>query len=324
VMFEYSTDNGTNWTTIVASIANTSPYPWTVPNAITPTATALVRVSDTRDASVNAVSNAFKIIGQYGPITAPATSDSWLVGTQQNIVWTTSAGTIPNVMLEYSTDNGTNWTTIIATTPNTSPYSWTVPNAITPTATAQVRVSDTRDASVNMVSNTFKIIGGFALMSPVGNESWVVGSSHNILWSTAAGTISNVMLEYSTDNGTNWTTIVDSVANSGTYPWTIPDTMTSQALVRLSQANDPTVNKVSPVNFRIIGQLNLTAPVGNEQWVIGTQHNITWAVTAGTFANVKIDYSTNAGGSWSSVTASAPNNARLPGRFPTLIPIRPR
>jgi hypothetical protein len=41
-------------------------------------------------------------------------------------------------------------------------------------------------------------------------------------------------LEYSTNAGVSWTTITSSSANDGAEPWTVPNTPSSQALVRIS------------------------------------------------------------------------------------------
>jgi Leucine-rich repeat (LRR) protein len=88
--------------------------------------------------------------------------------------------------------------------------------------------------------------------SPNGGESWVGLSLHNITW-TSTG-ISNVKIEYSTDNGTNWTTIVASTANTGTYPWAVPNIPSAQCLVRVSDASNALVNDVSDGVFTIIGE----------------------------------------------------------------------
>ncbi len=68
--------------------------------------------------------------------------------------------------------------------------------------------------------------------SPNGGEDWQVGSSHDITWNSA-GTSGTVHIEYSTDNGSNWTEIIASTPDDGTYPWAIPDTPSDNCLVRI-------------------------------------------------------------------------------------------
>jgi hypothetical protein len=88
------------------------------------------------------------------------------------------------------------------------------------------------------------------VISPNGGETWVAGSSHNITW-TSASTIANVKIEYSTNAGASYTTIIASTANDGSYPWTIPNTPSALCLVRVSDASNATVNDVSNAAFNL-------------------------------------------------------------------------
>ena len=60
-----------------------------------------------------------------------------------------------------------------------------------------------------------------SLLQPIGGESWGTATTQQIVWSSIA--ISNVKLEYSTNSGTSWTTIIASTpASTGYYNWTVP------------------------------------------------------------------------------------------------------
>jgi len=89
------------------------------------------------------------------------------------------------------------------------------------------------------------------ITSPNGGESWQVGSSQTITWS-AQGTVADVKLEYSTDNGSSWATIANSTANDGNYGWTIPNAVSNQCLVRISEAEDGDPSDVSNGVFAIV------------------------------------------------------------------------
>lgn len=80
-----------------------------------------------------------------------------------------------------------------------------------------------------------------------------MGSAHNITW-TSIGTIANVKVEYSTNNGTGWTTIVASTPNSRTYSWTVPATPSATCLVRVSDASNAAISDVSDAVFTIVRQ----------------------------------------------------------------------
>ena len=53
-----------------------------------------------------------------------------------------------------------------------------------------------------------------------------------------------------------------------------------------------------------LGTATITSPVGSENWPVGSSQNITW--TSANINNMKIDYSTNDGGSWLNAVESTP------------------
>jgi endonuclease/exonuclease/phosphatase family metal-dependent hydrolase len=85
--------------------------------------------------------------------------------------------------------------------------------------------------------------------SPNGGESWAGASSHAITW-TASG-VTNVKLEY-TLNGSTWTVITSSTAAStGSYTWTVPNSASTAAKVRVSDAANSAVTDSSNAAFTI-------------------------------------------------------------------------
>ncbi len=86
--------------------------------------------------------------------------------------------------------------------------------------------------------------------SPNGGENWTAGTSEKITW-TSVGNVGNVKIEYSTNNGSSWSTVVSSTANDGTYSWTIPNVTSSQCLVRVSKAASGTPADTSNAVFSI-------------------------------------------------------------------------
>jgi hypothetical protein len=82
-------------------------------------------------------------------------------------------------------------------------------------------------------------VASLNLTSPNGGESWTVGSSHNITW-TSSGAITSVNIDYSTNSGSSWTPVVAGTANDGSHPWTVPDSPSTTCLVRVQEADgDP-------------------------------------------------------------------------------------
>jgi YVTN family beta-propeller protein len=85
--------------------------------------------------------------------------------------------------------------------------------------------------------------------SPNGGETWEVSSQHAITW-TSEGSVGNVKIQYSTNNGGTWIEIVSSTTNIGSYNWTVPDAQSSNCLVKVAETDD-TPSDVSDAVFTI-------------------------------------------------------------------------
>ena len=298
VKLEYSSNGGTTYpNVIIATTSNTGSYAWTVPDMIT--TASRIKVSDTSNADAFDTSNSnFKIRGSL-TLASPNGAEGWPINTNQNITWT-KVGSIANVKLEYSTNGFTDelQTFLIIASANAAtgtPYSWLIPDA--PSSTVKVRVSDVSDSTVFDASNAnFSIKGSLTVTSPNGAETWVVGATNNITW-TKFGAIANVELRYSTDGGVTYPVgnviIASTPAVNLSYSWTIPDAISTQLKVKITDLGDATVNDASNANFIIKGSVTVTAPNGSETWIVGANQNITWA-RSGSFVNVKLEYSKNA------------------------------
>src|SRR5437867_13397173 len=99
------------------------------------------------------------------------------------------------------------------------------------------------DATVTASSGSnFKIRGAVTLTVPNGGETWIVGENRNMTW-TRIGTIVNVKLEYSTDGGTTYPNVITAStgAAAGTYAWVVPDSLSANVKVKITDASDTTV-----------------------------------------------------------------------------------
>ncbi len=323
---DYSIDNGTNWIRVVSNYYSlTGTFPWQVPN--TPTAQARVRVQDAKNNSISDISNNVFTITAASPfflLTFPDGGESLFPSTFYNITWA-SAFTGQNASLEYSIDNGSSWTTIISSTPNiTESYSWLVPN--TPSTQCLVRVKDAANASASDVSNAvFTIRPHITVTAPNGGESGPRCSAYNIAWA-AGGTSGSYKLEYSSDGGSSWTQIVTNLSNactgnSCTYAWTLPNVLTTQLKVRVSDVADATKLDVSDGNMSVTlppNPVTLLSPNGGETWVTGTTQNITYTYGSGT-TSVSLDYSVDNGQNWVSIA----NNVTANGSYAWVVPNTP-
>jgi hypothetical protein len=317
VKLEYSLDDGANFTEIIANTLNDGSHEWSLP-AINSTQMR-VRVSDAADGSpIDASDASFTIDTQTLTLTSPNGGESWQAGSTQNITWN-STGTIAAVKLEYSLDNGGSWTDIIASTANDGSHSWTVPSVNS--LQALVRISDAADASPSDVSNSAFNINFETILvtSPIGGQNLIGGTIHQITW-TSSGTIALIKIEYSIDAGAQYTSIIASTANDGSFSWTVPNVSSNQAFVRVSDAADDAPSDVNDLPFTIelaSESFTLSAPNGGEVWSGGSSQSITWTST-GNVSAVKLEYSTNSGTDWIELTASAANNGLLGWTVPAI------
>jgi|GEM_PF-4836028 len=170
-------------------------------------------------------------------VTCPNGGEEWEVGSSHTITWM-SIDSIAEVDVEYSTNGGTDWDLIISATANDGGHLWTVPN--TPSANCLVKISDASDGNPSDISNApFTLISqeSLTVTSPNGGEEWEAGSSQTIAW-TSTGLIPSVAIEYSINGGESWSTVTSSTPNDSGHLWTVPNTPSTNCLVKISDASD--------------------------------------------------------------------------------------
>ena len=256
VKIEYTYDNGSNWNVIVNGYpASSGTYSWIVPN--TPSTQCKVRISDASNSCTNDLSdNNFTITSGSSSsimVLSPNGGEIWQVGYNYNISWTSSG--VSQVNIEYSTNNGSTWSTIVNSyqSGGTSSYQWTVPN--TPSNQCRVKITDANNSSTwDESDNVFTILGSgssaITVLSPNGNEIWQVGLSYYIIWNST--NVTNVRIDYSIDNGFSWIPIAYSTpSNTGYYPWIVPNTPSTNCLMKISDVSNPGFFDISDSPFTI-------------------------------------------------------------------------
>ncbi|MCX6579250.1 MAG: fibronectin type III domain-containing protein [Candidatus Aminicenantes bacterium] len=294
VQIQYTINNGDPWLDIIPETDNVGRLLWTVPN--TPSNTCLVRINEKgKDMGLTDSSNGVFSITPASAviITSPKGGEKLKPDSTHQITWT-SSGIGGNVKIDYSINNGPPWEPVVASTSNNGSYDWTVPD--NPSENCLIRISDI-DGDPSGVSNTvFSIISKMSatltLTSPNGGENFSTGSTHAITWTgTEIEKIKNVMLEYSINNGTTWTTIMPFITNNGSFNWTVPDKPSNNCLVRIRKSrSDEGPSDISDAVFSIVSAstVKVIAPNGGEQWHAGSSYNLTWTST-GISGDVVID-----------------------------------
>jgi len=100
------------------------------------------------------------------------------------------------------------------------------------------------EARVSLVRN-------LTLTSPNGGESWNIGSSQNITW-TSTGVTGNLKIELNRNYPSgSWETIFASTSNDGTESWVVTGPVSSNCRIRVSSVDDPSVYDLSDGDFTI-------------------------------------------------------------------------
>jgi hypothetical protein len=95
-------------------------------------------------------------------VSSPNGGENWTGGTSETVTWSTT-GTVGNVMIELSTNGGSTWSTLLASTPNDGSQSVSCP--LTASTQCRIKVSET-DGSPSDTSNS-----NFTITVPVDSDS---------------------------------------------------------------------------------------------------------------------------------------------------------
>ena len=171
-----------------------------------------------------------------------------------DITWDYSG--VTRIKIEYSTNNGSSWTSIAEGVDVTDgKYPWSVPETLS--GQCRIRITDMdNSARTDTSDNVFTISAApyVKVISPNGGEYWKKGSTQNITWQSSK--IENIKLEYSLDSGEIWTTLADSVqCTAGTYAWVLPDQIVSTCMIRLTDISDPRFSDTSDRKFSLIDKV---------------------------------------------------------------------
>lgn len=146
------------------------------------------------------------------------------------------------------------------------------------------------------------------LTQPNGGENWPATTQQEIIWSSIY--VDNIKIEYSTNNGANWLTITNSTpANTGSFTWLVPNTLSTQCLVKISDVVNSSLLDISDNVFTISEEptITVTSPIAGTIWIIETEATITWSST-NVSGNVNLKLSTDGGSNFLITLASNTTN----------------
>lgn len=186
------------------------------------------------------------------------------IGSEVNVSRSAAASSEPALAVNRATGD-----LLVAWTENNDIFvnaflngNWSGPGNITNSASPCMQPSVAVDPSggahlayASQVNGNWEIMymalaAGITVLSPNGGESWYSGTPHNITWASS-GVSGNVKIEFSSNAGQSWSVAAESTANTGSYAWTVPATLSAQCLIRVSSLDGAKTDR-SDASFSIV------------------------------------------------------------------------
>jgi hypothetical protein len=178
-------------TEALSSVSRTLHFRLTVRDNAPYSSTAPVTIGQTNFADMTVT-----VTNSSGPfsVTAPNTAVSWVGNSSQTISWnvanTTAAPvSCANVKISISTNGGTTFSTLVASTPNDGSEVVTIPN--TPTTTARIKIEAVGNIFFDISNTNFTITSGSGCVSPAGlTATAITTTSATVGWTAVSGAVS--------------------------------------------------------------------------------------------------------------------------------------
>ncbi len=167
----------------------------------------------------------------------------------------------------------------------------------------------------------------FSWITPSGCEAWLYNQNVTLNWNTTESNPGNIDLLWSSNGGMSWSYIVQDIADTGTYQWTVPDVNAEEAVlcVEMTDSYGNTNLCYSPY-FVILAShpfsdspvfaidleppvVEIIYPLGDEEVVYNTVMEIEWNASDNHFISepISISWSDDNGDSWELIETGIAN-----------------
>ena len=257
VKIELSADNGSSWTEIVESTSASHRYfDWAASN-LTSTE-CLIKASDAANPGVYDVMDATFTLCQLD-LTSPSGFGFYRVGSPVEISWTSEL--VGDLTLAFKTSINGDWATIAEGIPASSnSYTWLPEEA---TTWCKVRIFETAFPEVFDETANYFIVFRLDLLSPQGGEVLLDVDQYDITWESEV--ITNIKIEFSSDNGQTWSTIAGNVpAGNLLYNWSVPSINADDCFLKLTTPNLPELYSMNDPAFSIVSYTGVPDLLNND------------------------------------------------------------
>jgi len=258
VRIEFSSDNGQTWEDIVdTTSANTRSYMWPATNIIS--TQCLIKITDVANPDVSSITETPFTLCSLD-LTSPNGGNLYRAGSPVEVTW--ESEDVGDLTLSYKACLDCDWVVVEDSIPVSSgSYMWT-PEI--PTMWCKVRLSETEFPEVTDDSYSMFFVFQLDLTSPEGGENLEGYSKFDINWESEI--ITSVKIEFSSDNGQNWSTIVGSIpASDSTFEWNVPNINTDEGYIKLTYPGQPDLFSTNELPFSIFQTLGIDNQFDTEE-----------------------------------------------------------
>ncbi len=222
---------------------------------------------------------------------------------------TDNSGSVESMRFSYNNNNYGDW----------QPYAPTASFTFSPGTGVRYVYAQFRDQAGN-VSNTvndsiYMEVPHIRITEPDPLEILITDTPFYIHW-TSAGDINDVRIHYSINGGSNWISITTSTPNTGSYPWSVPNTPSTSCRI-LIEDNGSTLGDATGLFTIAVPSITVTSPAAGVTLLYNQPQNITWT-HLGPIDAVDIDYSTDGGNNWQLIASGYGNTHTFAWTAPTI------
>jgi len=244
VKIEFSSDNGQNWEIITdAYSAHYRHFEWEVPNIISDE--CFIRISDVAHPDVVSMNEEPFTISNLD-LLAPNGFEVFMNDIPVEISWTSEL--VGDLNIFYLPEENGDWVNIAENIASSDEsYIWYPEVA---SDWCKIKIEEVDYSNVYDISNFRFFVYTLDLLAPQGGEDLEGNTTYQLDWD--AEIISNVRIEFSSDNGESWE-IIESNWNAEDHPysWTIPNIDANDCFIRLSVPQNADLFKMNESSFAI-------------------------------------------------------------------------
>lgn len=213
--------------------------------------------------TVNAVSEVDSSHSFSINITSPSGGEKWKSNSWEKVSWVTVPETlkVETIELYFSSDYGLHWSSIGRLSHGNRTFIWKTPQIASPNCLIKVIDSFSPTSFAQDVSDSTFVLsdstsnGQVKLITPNGGEVLEAAAHKEIVWQTKEDAREGpIELYLSLDNGLSWEQLAVVQADTNSYDWVIPDTLSylCRMLLTYKSASGKWESVVSDSLFSIV------------------------------------------------------------------------